>query len=285
VTLRTSAIAAVAALAAALPAAALAAPFHGRCEIIDNDHNDLVYDFVDASSDGTFLPDAFAEKTFTKNGAVTVNNPQSSPLWSVAFTPDGMIANLWSRVDQGWRISYFTTKSPNSGQAALFSPANKVMGAGRCFTVAPEGASPAPVAPTAPFARPAQTPTGAAALSPNQFGGMTVPVSISGLPFSALVDTGNAFQLGLPRAVAEALVASGGGQWLDKKAASVLADGSERSERMIVVNSVVIAGRTAYGVEAVVADSPDSPVNVGLPLLNKMSGGKFSFDHGVLTFG
>jgi hypothetical protein len=49
-----------------------------------------------------------------------------------------------------------------------------------------------------------------------------------------------------------------------------------------VINSVVIAGRTAYAVEATVSGET---VIVGLPLLYKISGGKFSFDHGSLVFG
>jgi hypothetical protein len=51
---------------------------------------------------------------------------------------------------------------------------------------------------------------------------------------------------------------------------------------MIVINSVVIAGRTAYGVEATVSGET---VIVALPLLYKISGGKFSFDRGSLVFG
>jgi hypothetical protein len=69
---------------------------------------------------------------------------------------------------------------------------------------------------------------------------------------------------------------------LAQTTSAIMANGSVERESMIVTNSVVIAGRTAYGVEATVSGET---VIVGLPLLYKISGGKFSFDHGSLVFG
>jgi predicted aspartyl protease len=110
---------------------------------------------------------------------------------------------------------------------------------------------------------------------------MEATFSVGQFSYSALVDTGNAFDLSVTSEAAEELVRNGLARWAGRNATAILANGSRTSPPILLVSTVTIAGRTVNNVRAI---SGGTTMLIGLPLLNRISGGKFSFSHGKLTF-
>jgi predicted aspartyl protease len=259
-------------MAFAFPALARDSTWDLRCLVTDKVGNKLTYSF------GMQLEDKkFPEVGFTNNGENTTFPEDNQPEWTKV---DGE-NHLQFKSDATPNLALVLTELRTQGDMLYANVSllknNESVGAGTCnerlYTPATVPAtSPKPQSPTQP---------GSIELRHDVHGGMAATFSVGQFSYSALVDTGNAFDLSLNREAAEELVRNGLARWAGRNATAILANGSRTFPPILMVSTVTIAGRTVDNVRAI---SGGTPMLIGLPLLNRISGGKFSFSHGKLTF-
>ena len=108
-----------------------------------------------------------------------------------------------------------------------------------------------------------------------------VDVMIGDYPIAALVDTGCAFPMSVPKVYADLLIKIGLAERFGE-ATSILADGTEHRVDMIVIHSITVDGRTLRNVAASVIPNPNAPILLGLGALNQL--GAFSIEGRRLVF-
>jgi hypothetical protein len=253
-----------AALAALAVGSAQAATLH--CDITDNRGNAMSYTFTEALDDQK----ALAEVSYSRNGALTMNDKTRSPLWTVVINDNENTMSLWSRVDRGWVLAFFTNRSPNFGSATLFHN-NHSVGSGHCQLVdePTEARNPTPA--------PHKWDTGSNDSAPisSENGGSAYKVAVDLGTFTAkmLIDTG-ANGMSVEKGLADALIAKGEAHAIEPGEVQ-LADGQTVTEERIVIDTLSVGGRTLNNVPAGIV--PDGGMMLlPFPVLNQL--GSFTID-------
>jgi hypothetical protein len=110
---------------------------------------------------------------------------------------------------------------------------------------------------------------------------VAVDIKVGGYPVEAMVDTGCAWPMAVPKVYADALVRVG----LAIRAgasSTTFADGSTHDVGIIMINAINVDGRVLHDVEASVSPSDAAPILLGLGALNRL--GPYSIQEGRLVF-
>jgi hypothetical protein len=122
----------------------------------------------------------------------------------------------------------------------------------------------------------ARTPAAAAMIAVDV--GVGYPV---GVPVEAMVDTGCAWPLSIPKVLADALVSKGLAK-TSASSSSFLADGSAQKVETIAIDGITVEGRVLKNVEAAVVASDNAPILLGLGALNQL--GPYKIADGKIVF-
>jgi hypothetical protein len=110
---------------------------------------------------------------------------------------------------------------------------------------------------------------------------VAVDIEVGGYPVEAMVDTGCAWPMAVPKVYADALVRMG----LAIRAgasSTTFADGSTHEVGIIMIGSISVDGRVLHDVEASVSPSNEAPILLGLGALNRL--GPYTITEGKLVF-
>jgi len=263
--------------ALAFPALARDSTWDLRCLVTDAAGNKLIYHFGTALKDGK-IP----EVSFVKNEEKTGFPEGSEPTWTKSAGDNDPQFNSDAEPDLVLKLTELRTQADVLYANAELFKGGESVGAGYCSERLHPTTPAAPPPNPPPGAQPQpQGKEGSADLTRNRYGGMETKFSVGRFSYSAMVDTGNTFELAITRQVADELVRNGLASWTGMTAKAILANGSRTTAPLLLVSSVTIAGHSARNVDAV---TDGSTMLIGLPLLNRLGGGKFSFSHGRLVF-
>jgi hypothetical protein len=109
---------------------------------------------------------------------------------------------------------------------------------------------------------------------------VAVDIQVGGYPIEAMVDTGCAWPMAVPKIYADALIRAG----LAIRAgasSTTFADGSSHDVGIIMISSINVDGRILHDVEASVSASNQAPVLLGLGALNRL--GPYTITDGKLV--
>ena len=109
---------------------------------------------------------------------------------------------------------------------------------------------------------------------------VAVDIKVGDYPVEAMVDTGCAWPMAVPKVYADALVRAG----LAIRAgasSTTFADGSTHDVGIIMIGSINVDGRVLHDVEASVSPSDAAPILLGLPALNRL--GSYTITDGKLV--
>jgi hypothetical protein len=110
---------------------------------------------------------------------------------------------------------------------------------------------------------------------------IAVDIKVGGYPVEAMVDTGCAWPMAVPKVYADALIRAG----LAARAgasSTTFADGSSHGVGLITIRSIQVDGRVLHDVEASVSPSNEAPILLGLGALNRL--GPYTITDGKLVF-
>ena len=110
---------------------------------------------------------------------------------------------------------------------------------------------------------------------------VAVDIEVGGYPVEAMVDTGCAWPMAVPKIYADALVRA---RLAIRAGASstTFADGSSHEVGIIMIGSISVDGRVLHDVEASVSPSNEAPILLGLGALNRL--GPYTITDGKLVF-
>jgi hypothetical protein len=110
---------------------------------------------------------------------------------------------------------------------------------------------------------------------------VAVDIKVGSYPVEAMVDTGCAWPMAVPKVYADALVRVG----LAIRAgtsSTTFADGSSHDVGIVMIGSINVDGRVLHDVEASVSPSNEAPILLGLGALNRL--GPYTITDGKLVF-
>jgi hypothetical protein len=110
---------------------------------------------------------------------------------------------------------------------------------------------------------------------------VAVDIDVGNYPVEAMVDTGCAWPMAVPKIYADALIRAG----LATRAgasSTTFADGSAHDVGIIMISSINVDGRVLHDVEASVSPSDAAPILLGLGALNRL--GPYTITDGKLVF-
>jgi clan AA aspartic protease (TIGR02281 family) len=242
------------------------------CNLTDSRSNTLSYTFARGGEGFT------NEISVRRNGAVISNG---GPQWSRGYDRGRKLMVL---EQGGWFLAYEAKATEaETSQAMLFHGNNRIA-TGSCYADHSMDAAPAPQpAPEYIATEPAAPPVMAQGDSVPFFmihGAMHVQVNIGGILSDMMLDTGANVSSVTP-AIADRLIAAGKATEMESVTVN-LADGSNRTERMVKISSLTIGSHTRTEVAVTVSDGE---MLLGLPVLNAI--GRFTIDAGAsqLIFG